>query len=643
MSFLDNDQTAQHVAQIAQQMPELIAAISARSSTHALTMSATSSTSAPTTDSNQIGTWPINVSGGSTAPSPVAVMTQDFPEKAGGVFVSNPTSQTLVVLLYGGGLPANPVIADGLQMIVVRPYSWESIICAPKANAVAVLTYGLVVSMATEAQVTALVHGQLGSGQMQEDITSSNPRYWIDTQLVAGDAISATAPWGGTVDLHVVSKTGIGAVTTVRIAPGFSGQVSGTVAGGAIIVAEDFSGDLIFQSSAGVAVRMGSEGAIHLKIGSSATNSSLKIGSRSAGHLVWASQFSALVAGDDVRFRSGTTSTSWANIGYDVTDNFVASSNYIELGNAASLAIRAPESSLQSSSQASHYNFIQNHIRVRPNSFPTIIYSGTVSSSQYSYAQGIDITADDNSVGSVSFVSSNGWSIYKGSIHWGRGVKQPIKLVASNATTDYFNLIYGASLTSTTLGILNTGRVNFEAEPGAYLEGVVNVYDGSRVKLRAGARFANGAISVGAGADVVADSLSGTTPWISGTNLVTGTWIPGNRPLWMTAASVTKTASFTSPVLNVGDCPQITLHSNVTAAKGSLTYTIYSVGRDGHDYPVYSSTAITATSSLSASFGPGLQHAIAIGPQIKVEGAISGTTPSFTLTYDLEGSGGSNA
>lgn len=122
-------------------------------------------------------------------------------------------------------------------------------------------------------------------------------------------------------------------------------------------------------------------------------------------------------------------------------------------------------------------------------------------------------------------------------------------------------------------------------------------------------------------------------------DIPSGTYIPGNRPIFW-VYSVTKTVSTTSQTFNLGDCPQISFKSHVTAAKGSLTFQLQTLGHDGVWYNQYTSDPITAATSLVASFGAGLQYNSALGQQGRLLTNISGTTPSFTYSISLDGSGG---
>jgi hypothetical protein len=78
--------------------------------------------------------------------------------------------------------------------------------------------------------------------------------------------------------------------------------------------------------------------------------------------------------------------------------------------------------------------------------------------------------------------------------------------------------------------------------------------------------------------------------------------------------------------------PVVVMLVDVTAASGtspSLTFSLKAVLPDGSTVAIGSATAITAVGKQRAVFTN------VIEPNVQVDWAISGTTPSFTVSVDL--------
>lgn len=79
---------------------------------------------------------------------------------------------------------------------------------------------------------------------------------------------------------------------------------------------------------------------------------------------------------------------------------------------------------------------------------------------------------------------------------------------------------------------------------------------------------------------------------------------------------------------------------DVTAVSGttpSMTVIVERQELDGNYYPIYTSSAITATGLTTTSIGPGLTTNAELSGTFRVRWTITGTTPSFTLSINVMG------
>jgi hypothetical protein len=108
--------------------------------------------------------------------------------------------------------------------------------------------------------------------------------------------------------------------------------------------------------------------------------------------------------------------------------------------------------------------------------------------------------------------------------------------------------------------------------------------------------------------------------------------------LTLTSADYT-TSGVTDPIA-VGPLTTLAVDVDVTAASGtspSLALFIERQGTDGNWYPIWSPTAVTAAGVVSDSIGPGCSTAAVITSTIRFRWAVTGTTPSFTLSASIVG------
>lgn len=721
-----------------------------------------------------LDSWTVDVSGAATASQPQSVLSRSLKmgQTAGGLLVSNPTSNTLIILLYTNTVPAQPTQANAAQSLVLRPYSWQTL---PTVSwrGIAVETFGVVVSTVKAVLVAAYTQIAPGSGLMQEDITSSSAKWWVQTSLVSGNSISLSSPWGGSIDVDMVSLTTGVPVLSLKVGAGFSGKISGSVGGGYISLGSNFAGSLQLHSPGNIVLEAGLANKWHMTMHPAGYDAHIRLGDAVAGSMVWQSQTSTLLVEDGAALSAvGYTSI----LGNNVIGAGANGNDFLHIGPGA-----APLIHVSGTGKAGHYNCIvdceagsfpgiyvtpvgatgmvyQAQIRVGMNSQPVIrveavggtIRGGSViTGSNVSVSSAVTITANagtiqacqvevgDEAEASILAMATAGGTIENVSYRIGDRSTMGGEIICNNGTINGVNVVTGPSTTSSillrattatlqqvnavwdidsigsmilsissgtmqgvnlmmgkgshaaikvsgtkvtaenlvaeildaanatlsvsggtgvnnvrfrlggivavTLPILSTtlGEVSVETEPGSYAQ------------LTVGAK--NTQIAVGAGSALSATVSSGptrivvppsTTNWLGGapTKTVSGTWVPGNRTIWYHPSS-TKTATFTSPVLAIGDVPNLLFHSRITAAKGSLAWQLLSQGKDGTLYPQYTATSVTTATSLVVSFGPGLQHNLALGQQVRwraiIQSTTTATSPSFTLSYSFEGTGGS--
>lgn len=104
-------------------------------------------------------------------------------------------------------------------------------------------------------------------------------------------------------------------------------------------------------------------------------------------------------------------------------------------------------------------------------------------------------------------------------------------------------------------------------------------------------------------------------------------------------SQVYTTSGVTAP-LAIGPLTTLAVDVDVTAVSGtsaSMSLFIERLGTDGHWYPIWSPTAITAAGVTSTSVGPGCATAAVVTSTIRFRWAVTGTTPSFTFSASIIG------
>lgn len=108
-----------------------------------------------------------------------------------------------------------------------------------------------------------------------------------------------------------------------------------------------------------------------------------------------------------------------------------------------------------------------------------------------------------------------------------------------------------------------------------------------------------------------------------------------------TLASAAQTANGNSADQFVQNFSELQMLVNITAVSGSgsptATFFIDTKDSFGNYYPIFTSTAQTATGQVIASIGAGLSTAAAFGSVIRFRWTITGTTPSFTFSCAISG------
>lgn len=109
-----------------------------------------------------------------------------------------------------------------------------------------------------------------------------------------------------------------------------------------------------------------------------------------------------------------------------------------------------------------------------------------------------------------------------------------------------------------------------------------------------------------------------------------------------TLASSLRTANGDSGDLAVGPFSELAVDVDVTGNQGTaptLTIVLNRKGADGAYYPIWTPSAITATSAqLSTSIGAGCSIAQSVGSTVKLTWTIGGSsTPGFTFSASIIG------
>lgn len=91
--------------------------------------------------------------------------------------------------------------------------------------------------------------------------------------------------------------------------------------------------------------------------------------------------------------------------------------------------------------------------------------------------------------------------------------------------------------------------------------------------------------------------------------------------------------------LDVTAARELAVDVSVTAVTGtapSMTLYIERQADDGAWFPIWTSTVITAPGQVSASIGPGLAVAAALGKTVRLRWTIAGAGASFTFSGGLQ-------
>jgi len=105
-------------------------------------------------------------------------------------------------------------------------------------------------------------------------------------------------------------------------------------------------------------------------------------------------------------------------------------------------------------------------------------------------------------------------------------------------------------------------------------------------------------------------------------------------------ASAAQTTTFNSGNLVLDEQTNALLFAmNISAISGAgaqAIVTIDGIGPDSVAYNLYTSAALTAVAKTIAYIGPALSTNVQLWPVIKVTVTISGTTPSITMSAEIE-------
>lgn len=96
----------------------------------------------------------------------------------------------------------------------------------------------------------------------------------------------------------------------------------------------------------------------------------------------------------------------------------------------------------------------------------------------------------------------------------------------------------------------------------------------------------------------------------------------------------------TSADLTVGPYKELAIDVNISAITGttpSYTLSVNRKGADGVYYPIYTGTALTAVGKITVSLGVGAETNKAFGNTIQVVETVAGTTPSVTRSVSIIG------
>lgn len=105
-------------------------------------------------------------------------------------------------------------------------------------------------------------------------------------------------------------------------------------------------------------------------------------------------------------------------------------------------------------------------------------------------------------------------------------------------------------------------------------------------------------------------------------------------------ASAAHTTSSDAGDLDVSRCRRIAIDINVTAVSGTAPFLQFFIDRKGVDgvyYPIWTSSLIGSTSTISKTLGAFATVHEALGAVVRLRWTITGTTPSFTFSVSVQG------
>jgi hypothetical protein len=110
----------------------------------------------------------------------------------------------------------------------------------------------------------------------------------------------------------------------------------------------------------------------------------------------------------------------------------------------------------------------------------------------------------------------------------------------------------------------------------------------------------------------------------------------GRVPDGTTATGVTKTATYTSPWVELGDLDMLRLQLNVTAASGT-TPTLDVAIQTSYDAGVTDAARAVASFAQKTAVSAERKAFVGLDRYVRFVATIGGTTPSFTFTVSGEG------
>lgn len=365
--------------------------------------------------SGYLESWTVDVTNANKASTPTTVLSRTLSgsKTAGGLLVSNPTSNVLTVLLFPHAVPATPSPSNAVQTLVIRPYGWQTIPTVAW-QAFAVQTFGSVVSKVTTAILAAFTTIAPGAGLMQEDITSGSTQWWVQTSLVPGDSLSLSSPWGGQVTLNAISGTRGDPTVSLRLGKGFAGKISGSIAGGYLELKDNFSGSISLSSPSNIQLISGSNGQFLLDISRYAYNNVFRLGCNVTGHLRWYAYQSVLVAEDEVRLSLPAETSTFGTSGTAASSQQSGSNSlYLARASCANLKFPNPPQSMRVGKIAIHIEesgFLSAAVTSNPPGPPTTSASGVVNYTYTSLLSNVSMVLS-RATSTYFFVSGSNFSM----------------------------------------------------------------------------------------------------------------------------------------------------------------------------------------------------------------------------------------